>query len=93
MSLKKTAVTMSKLSRADYTEHLVGKTIKRVHWSNDEQRKCLTLEFTDQTLCSFRFELTVDEEAELLDFASGNPSKHRKLIPLPLVRQPIKPLV
>jgi len=84
---------MSKLRRADYTEHLVGKTVKRVHWSNDEQRKCLTLEFTDQTLCSFKFALAMDEEAELSDFASVNPSKHRKLIPLPLVRQPIKPLV
>ena len=84
---------MSKLRRADYSENLAGKTIKRVHWCNDEQRKCLTLEFTDQTLCSFRFELAVDEEVELSEFVSGNPSKHRKLIPLPLVRQPIKPLV
>lgn len=83
---------MSKLRRADYSENLAGKTIKRVHWCNDEQRKCLTLEFADQTLCSFRFELAVDEEVELLDFASGNPAKHQKLIPLPLVRQPIKPL-
>jgi hypothetical protein len=84
---------MSKLRRADYTEHLVGKTLKRVHWRNDKECKCLTLEFTDQTLCSFRFELAVDEEVELSEFVSGNPSKHRKLIPLPLVRQPIKPLV
>jgi len=84
---------MSKLRRADYTEHLVGKTIKRVHWNNNEERKCLTFEFTDQTLCSFKFELAMDEEAELSEFVSGNPSKHRKLIPLPLVRQPIKPLV
>jgi hypothetical protein len=84
---------MSKLHRADHTEHLAGKTIKRVHWNNHEQMKCLTLEFTDLTLCSFTFELAVDEEAELSDFASGSPSKHRKLIPLPLVREPIKPLV
>jgi hypothetical protein len=83
---------MSKLRRADYTEHLAGKTIKRVHWNNDEKWRRLTLEFTDQTLCSFRIELAGDEEAELSDFASGNPSNHRKLIPLPLVRQPIKPL-
>lgn len=83
---------MSKLRRADYTQHLVGKTLKRVHWRNDEERKCLTLEFTDQTLCSFRFELAVDEEVELSNFASGNPPKHQKLIPLPLVRLPIKPL-
>jgi hypothetical protein len=83
---------MSKLRRADYSEHLVGKTLKRVHWCNDEQRKCLTLEFTDQALCSFRFELAVDEEVELLDFASGNPPKQQKLIPQPLVRQPIKAL-
>jgi hypothetical protein len=84
---------MSKLPRADYTEHLVGKTIKRVHWRNDEDSKCLTFEFTDKTLCSFRFELAVDEEAELSDFASGSPSKHRKLMPLPLVRLPLKPLL
>ena len=83
---------MSKLRRADYTEHLVGKTLKRVHWRNDEQRTCLTLEFTDRTLCSFSFELAVDEEAELLDFASGNPAKHQKLTPQPLVRQLLEPL-
>ena len=86
-------MTMSKLRRADYTEHLAGKTIKRVHWNNDEERKCLTFEFTDQTLCSFKFALAMDEEAELSEFVSGNPSTHRKLIALPLVRQPIKPLV
>jgi hypothetical protein len=84
---------MSKLRRADYSENLAGKTIKRVHWNNDEKWRRLTLEFTDQTLCSFRFELVVDEEVELSDFANGNPSKHRKLIPLLLIRQPIKPLV
>jgi hypothetical protein len=84
---------MSKLRRADYSENLAGKTIKRVHWCNDEQRKFLTLEFTDQTLCSFKFEVAVDEEAELSDFASGSPSERRKLIPLPLVRLPVKPLL
>ena len=52
----------------------------------------LTLEFADQTLCSFRFELAVDEEVELLGFASGNAPKHQKLIPQPLVRLPLKPL-
>ena len=84
---------MSKLRRADYSENLAGKTIKRVHWCNDEQRKCLTLEFTDQTLCSFKFEVAVGEEAELSYFASGSPSERRKLIPLPLVRLPVKPLL
>ena len=83
---------MSKSRRADYSERLAGKTIKRVHWRNDEQRKCLTLEFADKTLCSFTFESAVDEEVELLDFASGSPPERRKLIPLPLVRLPVKPL-
>ena len=32
---------MSEFSRADYSELLVGKTIKRVHWINDAQGKCL----------------------------------------------------
>jgi hypothetical protein len=55
--------------------------------------KCLTLEFTDLTLCSFTFELAVDEEAELSEFVSGNPPKRPRLIPLPLVRLPVKPLL
>jgi hypothetical protein len=84
---------MSTFRRADYSEHLAGKTLKRVHWCNDQQRKCLTLEFTDQTLCLFRFDLTVDEEVELLDFSSSNPPRPQKLIPLPLVRLPVKPLL
>jgi hypothetical protein len=54
---------MSRLRRADYTQPLAGKTLKRVHWNNEEEWKCLTLEFTDQTLCSFRFELMVDEDS------------------------------
>ena len=83
---------MSKVRRADYSEHLAGKTIKRVHWRNDDKWKCLTLEFADQTLCSFKIESAGDEEVELSDFASGKPPKHQKLIPLPLVRQPIEPL-
>jgi len=86
------AVTVSSLRRGDYTDHLVGKTIKRVHWRNDEERKCLTLEFTDRTLCSFRFDLSVDEAVELLDFSSGEPPKQQKLIPQPLVRLPLKAL-
>jgi len=72
---------MSKLKRADYSENLAGKTIKRVHWCNDEQRKCLTFEFTDKTLCAFMFELAVDEGVELSNFASGNPPKHQKQSP------------
>ena len=83
---------MSKLSRADYTEQLVGKTIKRVHWCNDGQKKCLSLGFTDQTLCLLKFEVGVDEEVELLDFSSGNPPKQQMLTPYPLVRLQIKPL-
>ncbi len=82
---------MSKLRRADYTQPLAGKTIKRVHWNNEEDWKSLTLEFTDQTLCSFRFELTVDEEAELSDFIGGNLSNERGLVPLPVGSRTIKP--
>ncbi len=82
---------MSKLRRADYTQPLAGKTIKRVHWNNEEDWKCLTLEFTDQTLCSFRFELTVDEEAELSDFIGGNLSNERKIVPLPVGNKTVTP--
>ena len=82
---------MSRLRCADYTQHLAGKTLKRVHWNNEEDWKCLTLEFTDQTLCSFRFELMVDEEAELSDFIGGNLSNERKIVPLPTSSKPTKP--
>jgi len=82
---------MSRLHRADYTQPLAGKTIKRVHWNNEEDWKCLTLEFTDQTLCSFRFELMVDEQAELSDFIDGNLSNERDIVPLPVTRKDVKP--
>jgi hypothetical protein len=85
---------MSKLRHADYTQHLVGKTIKRVQWSNyrDENWYNLSIVFEDNTLASFRFNLTIDEEAELSDFVGGNLSNERKLVPVPLVRKPIEPL-
>lgn len=54
---------MGKLRRADYTADLKGKTIQRVHWNNeeDENYRCLSFVFTDETFCSFRFHLAVEE--------------------------------
>jgi hypothetical protein len=84
---------MSRLRRADYSEHLIGKTIQRVHWNNeqDENFFCLSIVFTDETFCSFRFHLSLDEEVELSDFVGGNLSNDRKLTPIP-IRLPVKPL-
>jgi hypothetical protein len=81
---------MSRLRRADYTQHLACKTLKRVHWNNEKEWKCLTLAFTDQALCSFRFELMVDKEAELSDFIGGNLSSERKIISLPIGSKTVK---
>jgi hypothetical protein len=63
----------------------------RVHWNNEEDWMCLPLEFTDQTLCSIRFELMVGEEAELSDFIGGNLSNERKIVPLPITRTNVNP--
>jgi hypothetical protein len=41
--------------------------------------------FTDETFCSFRFRVSVDEEVELSDFIGGNLSNDRKLKPLPIL--------
>lgn len=80
---------MSKLRRADYTAPLKGKTIERVHWNNeqDENFLCLSIVFTDETFCSFRFHVALDEEVELSDFIDGNLSNDQKLIPLPIKKE------
>lgn len=79
---------MSKLRQADYTQHLKGKTISRCNWHNepDEDYRCLSIAFTDDTMVSFRFHTSVDEEAELADFAGGNLSNERLIVPAPMAR-------
>jgi len=83
---------VSKLRRADYTQHLKGKTIERCHWNNEQEENyfCLSIVFTDQTFCSFRFHVALDEEVELSDFIDGKLSNDRKLTPLP-IRMQVKP--
>lgn len=77
---------MSKLRLADYTKPLKGKTIERCNWHNepDEDYRCLSIFFTDDTMVSFRFHTFVDEEVELADFVGGNFSNERTLTPIPL---------
>jgi len=84
---------MSKLRRADYSSFLKGKTITRCEWTNDttESFRCLSIYFSDDTLCTFRFYLGLDEEAEMQDYRDGNISNERSMTPLP-IRLPIKPL-
>jgi len=79
---------MSKLRRADYTQHLAGKTVLRVTWHNepDEDYRCLSIFFTDDTMVSFRCHSFVDEEAELADFIGGNLSNERLITPAPITR-------
>ncbi|MFZ1010965.1 MAG: hypothetical protein WAN65_29260 [Candidatus Sulfotelmatobacter sp.] len=79
---------MSNLRRADYTQHLAGKTVLRVTWHNepDEDYRCLSIFFTDDTMVSFRFHTFVDEEAELADFIDGNLSNERLITPAPITR-------
>lgn len=78
---------------ADYTAPLKGKTIVRVNWHNepDEDYRCLSIFFSDDTMVSFRFHTFVDEEAELADFVGGDLSNERTLTPIP-IRPQMKPL-
>jgi hypothetical protein len=80
---------MSKLRWADYSRHLVGKTVKQVRWFNaqDENFRNLSITFSDDTQVSFRFTLSIDTEAELADFKGGNLSNERLLQPLPVRRK------
>lgn len=77
---------MSTLRLADYTKPLKGKTIGRCNWHNepDEDYRCLSIFFTDDTMVSFRFHTFVDEEVELADFVGGNLSNEHTLTPIPL---------
>ena len=77
---------MSDLRHADYSRHLVGKTIKQVRWFNapDEDFRNLSVWFTDDTQVSFRFKLSIEEEAELADFKHGDLSNERLLHPVPV---------
>ena len=84
---------MSKLRRADYSKDLRGKTITRCEWANDttESFRCLSLYFDDETLCTFRFYLGLDEEAEMQTFKDGNISNESPMTPLP-IRLKVEPL-
>lgn len=77
---------MSKLRRANYTDHLKGKTITRCEWTNDETEHyhCLCIFFTDDTMVSLRLYQHIEEEVELQDFKDGNISNERKLTPTPI---------
>ncbi len=79
---------MSGLRRADYTQHLKGKTIVRCDWTNDETEHyhCLCIFFSDDTMVSFRLYQHIEEEAELQGFIDGNISNERLLTPTPVIR-------
>lgn len=48
----------------EYPE-LIGRKIRRFLFSNNPEWKCITVEFTDETVLSFKMELKLDSEAEL----------------------------
>jgi hypothetical protein len=79
---------VSKLRRADYTQHLKGKTILRCEWTNDqiEHFICLSLYFSDETMCSIRLHQSIEEEVELQDYKGGNISNERLIAPTPIAK-------
>lgn len=87
-AIKSPALAVSKLRRADYTQHLKGKTITRCDWTNDETENyhCLCIFFSDDTMVRFRLYQRIEEEVELQDFIDGNISNERLLVPVPIIR-------
>jgi hypothetical protein len=78
---------MSRLRYGDYSQALTGKTIVQALWVNEPDYHCLTLVFSDQTTVMFRFDLTIDESAEIADYVDGNLSNERTLTPIPVQRK------
>ena len=79
---------MSKLRRADYSQHLKGKTIARCNWHNepDEDYRCLSIFFTDDTMVSFRFHTFVDEEAGACRLRGRDLSNEQFITPAPITK-------
>jgi hypothetical protein len=48
----------------EYPE-LIGRQIKRFMFSNNPEWKCITVEFTDETVLSFKLEVLLESEVEL----------------------------
>jgi hypothetical protein len=48
----------------EYPE-LIGRKVRRFLFSNNPEWKCITVEFTDDTVLSFKMELELNPEVEL----------------------------
>jgi hypothetical protein len=51
---------------------LVGRRIKRFLFSNNPEWKCITVEFTDETVLSFKLEVGLKAETELCVRRNGD---------------------
>ena len=66
---------------------IVGKKIKRVHLTNDDDFRALSIDFEDGTALRFQMERDFRAKAELLTLKGGNISAIKRLKPAPVVRR------
>jgi hypothetical protein len=63
-----------------------GKTIRHFRFTNDNDYRCVSIDFKDGSVLAFKLELDITEEAELGVMKNGDLTDIRKLKRLPVKR-------
>lgn len=66
---------------------VTGKCIRRFRFTNDEDFRAVSIDFTDGTALNFQLELDLKSRAELLTLKAGNITNVKRLRPVPVVRR------
>ncbi len=66
---------------------VVGKSISHFRFTNDEDFRSISIDFTDGTALNFQLELDLKARVELLELKSGNITNAKRLRPVPVVRR------
>jgi hypothetical protein len=70
---------------------VVGKSIRRFRFTNDEDFRAVSIDFTDGTALNFQLELDLKARVELLTLKAGNITNVKRLRPAPVVgKRPAK---
>jgi hypothetical protein len=66
---------------------VAGKSIRRFRFTNDDDFRAVSIEFTDATALNFQLELDLHAKVELLTLQDGNITDVKRLRPAPVVRR------
>ncbi len=67
-------------------KEVAGKSIKRFRFTNDEDFRAVSIDFTDGTVLNFQLELDLNARVELLTLKAGNITNVKRLRPAAVVR-------